>query len=778
LSAVLFLAPAQTDQPVAPPEETVEVTEAAPEQAPVSAPASEAPVSVPVSEEPASAPPSEAPVSVPASEAPAADVIPETTIRAAQQAVVSALLSLEIAVLEEQEALYEQRSVLDRLFDGYVQQRVPLRIVGICVTPDGMVLIRDPNLPLRRYARIKGTDVSGKTCELRVAAVLENHAAVLLEPVEPPKEPLPFLDFAEAGLAPGDLFLIADPTYLEETLAVEMRQVSGADIVVPGQEPIEHMLWWVTGASAEGIGHYVPLSALIILDKQAQPIGVALDSALWQTESGMDSWIGRSIMADRRISPAELEEITKRVLDEAATAVCEVGIQFREDSAIARRLGAENDTVHLYGLLLDQTGRVFIPTDMDRTAVRQIEKFTVKNGGGTIKAEFEGLFKEFGGLLLRAKGIEGKPATIEKTTWYPRGKMFQTLTVRRRYGSRFNEVEYNRYLDMATGYREAHYPVPRKPMRTGDLIADEQGRFIAFCAPYRRDDKDEILAGQTGQEGGEGRDVRMYYFAEIDGQLKAPQEHFDTAARPMTRREELGTAWLGVEYQQVTAPLTRALKVEGPTRGGSRGLLVTHVYENSPAMQQGIQVGDILLSLRAAGIAGELDLSLPEEYASTETRVRRRVVSRLWHPRINYLVLLLTRLGPGRQIEVRLLHEGVERSIPLTIEMSPENFDTAERYTDTLLDVTVRDLTYEVRSVLSLPNDAPGVVVSDTVSGGRADMAQVAPYDVITHVGDSPVDSAEEFGDLIRSAQAVGRVQLSVMRLGFTRRVEIDLLPK
>lgn len=704
---------------------------------------------------------------------------PETpVVRAAQEAIVPALLSIKITVLEEPEALSEQRSALDKLFDGYVRQRVPLEVIGLRVGADGLALIRDPNLPLRRYAAVEATDSAGRKYAMRVAAVLENHAAVLLEPVAAPAEPLPFVEFTAPDLKPGVPFLVAEPTYLEDTLAVNLQRVWGADIVVPGEERINHMLWWLSGNTAEALGHYVPMSAMVLLNDAARPIGLMLDSALWQTADGLDSWIGTSIMADRRISPDELSAISERLRKDAVGSVREVAVRFREDSTIAQRSNLENDTIHLYGILLDDAGRIFIPTDLNRNAVRQVEKFLVTNGAGAVEAEFEGLFKDFGGILIRAKGIEGAPARIVETAWYPRGRIFYTLSVRKRYGSRLDEVAYNRYLDIATGYKETRYPVPRKPMRTGELIADEQGRLIAFCAPYRREDKDEILAGQTGQEDGEGANVRMYFFSEIAAHLAQPASHFDPSARPMSRTEELGTAWLGVEYQQVTPSLARALRAEGPTRGGSRGLLVTHVYENSPATRHGIAVGDILLSLRVSGMPGEIDLTLPDQFARTEARIRQRVPARLWRPQINYLVLLLTRLGEGREVVLSLLHEGAEKAVVLKIEMAPPNFDTAERFADPSLDFTIRDMTYEVRSILKLSPDAPGVVVSDVTPGGKAELAQIQPYEIITHVNDIPVGSVKEFEELVRASQSRGRLEFIVARLGVSRIVEVDLLPR
>ena len=61
----------------------------------------------------------------------------------------------------------------------------------------------------------------------------------------------------------------------------------------------------------------------------------------------------------------------------------------------------------------------------------------------------------------------------------------------------------------------------------------------------------------------------------------------------------------------MTAALARALDAESATRGGARGLLVTDVYDASPATRNGIKPGDILLSIGLQGRAGEIDLAVP-----------------------------------------------------------------------------------------------------------------------------------------------------------------------
>jgi MFS family permease len=69
----------------------------------------------------------------------------------------------------------------------------------------------------------------------------------------------------------------------------------------------------------------------------------------------------------------------------------------------------------------------------------------------------------------------------------------------------------------------------------------------------------------------------------------------------MTRKEERELVWLGVEFQPMTPALARTFKVEGPTRDGARGLLVTDVYPSSPAERLGI-IRTVILTEAATGL--------------------------------------------------------------------------------------------------------------------------------------------------------------------------------
>jgi len=708
---------------------------------------------------------------------PPPDATESALVRRVYDAVLPSLFEVKVPVIEDRTTPPEERTVLDRQFDRFVRQRVPIRLAGIRVAPDGTVLVRDPNLPLRRYATVEIIYGDGTVTPARVSAVLKDHAGILLEPIDPPGRPLPHVAFEEADIKPGDPLLVAYPTFLEQILSLRVEKIHATATVIEEKGADTTLLWW------EDFAHIIPLRgaprsvAPIILDGGARVLGVALDNALWSTADGADSWIGPKIMSDTRLTPTALGDIGEEVRTRAHRAVKEVEIQFRKDSRIPQQIRTDKGKLYLYGVLVDGNGGILVPTMLGRDAVRQIEQITVREEEKLVAARFEGLYRELGAFLVRAKGVSGKPVVLFEGATLPRGKIFYTLTVRRRYGRRHDQVEYNRYLDVATGYKEAHYPLPMKPLRVGDLIADEKGRLLGFHASLRREEQDEIRARTGGDAASRSTQARVYLFSEIADLLKKPAAHFDTAARPMTRKEERAMVWIGVEYQPMNASLARALKAEGPTHGGARGLLVTQVYPSSPAGRLGVKVGHILLTIEVPGTAAEIDLVQPiRRRISRSQLVRRRSAGyRLWRSRHNYLTAVLTLLGDRRDVRLRVLRNQEVEVVPLTLETAPDDFDNADEYEQQALGLTVRHVTYEVRSVLRLSPADPGVVVSKVEPGSKAAVAQIGPYELITRVNGKPVSSPKEFERLLHETSSRQGIELLVQNLGQSRIVELDL---
>ncbi len=707
-------------------------------------------------------------------EAPQAPEVPAVAADPAVQRVYDALLPalsiVRITVLDDPEAPYRDRAPIQDLYDNHSRLRLPMSVAGVRVTPEGTLLIRDSGLPLKRYGPIEAWDASGQSKPMKVSAVLENHAGVLLEPAVSTDARLPCISFAPAQLRKAEPLWVAQPAFLEDTLALRVDAAATAAIAAGVKDDAVEMVWWQDRHAPD------PLSAVPVLlfNGQGEAVGMVLDEAAWRSDKELNSWVGLSILEDRRLDTAALEATWMRLRAGCEGSLKEVEVFFRSDSRAGQYLSAGEGRYVLYGLLLDAGGRIFVPTELDRDAIRQIDRIVVREGERIVEAQFEGLFRDYGAFLIRAKGVAGTPAVLPASVSFPRGRIFHTLSVARRYGQRQVETDYNRYLDVAKGYKDTRILSPRKPLDVGALIFDAEGRLAGFYAPIRREERDEILARQARRQQPQGHQRRIFLFPEIAADLAGPKGRFDPVARPMSRQEEQGLCWLGVEFQPMTPAVARAMNAEGPTRNGARGLLVTGVYDPSPAARMGLRRGDILLTLTFPGAPGEIDLAQPPR-AGEGGRGPGIGGYRIWRPRRNYFTAILTLLGEGRPATLRLFSGGVERRLDFQIEKAPQDFDSAPQHEDSALGLTVRPMTYDVRDVLRLPSDAPGVVVSDVVAGSKAAVAQIRPYEIISQVDGRKVSGLKDFEDALRAAAARQRVELLVFLLGQSRIVEIDL---
>jgi S1-C subfamily serine protease len=141
--------------------------------------------------------------------------------------------------------------------------------------------------------------------------------------------------------------------------------------------------------------------------------------------------------------------------------------------------------------------------------------------------------------------------------------------------------------------------------------------------------------------------------------------------------------------------------------------------------------------------------------------------------------MLLMTIGEGETIKLTWLHEGEEVTRDYTIELAPPDFMSAKKYKNKEIGLTVKDMTYEVRTALRLPDDKAAVVVAKIEPGSPAEVARIEPFELIAAVDGQPVGSAQEFEERIKAALAAGRtkLRLTIEYLGKSRLADLDLAP-
>ena len=183
--------------------------------------------------------------------------------------------------------------------------------------------------------------------------------------------------------------------------------------------------------------------------------------------------------------------------------------------------------------------------------------------------------------------------------------------------------------------------------------------------------------------------------------------------------------WLGVYIQRLTPEAAENLGITG-----RRGALVSDVTSGGPAEKAGIRSGDVIVAFNGKEIKDEHDL--PQAVATTK---------------------------PGKTVDLRLLREGKEMTIAVTIaEMAGEPGKPAGGHElSKNLGLTVQDITPDIAQRFEIEN-TKGVVVTEVADGSKAEAAGFNEGDIIRAFmrGNKriPVTNAAEFAKLMKKFES------------------------
>lgn len=191
--------------------------------------------------------------------------------------------------------------------------------------------------------------------------------------------------------------------------------------------------------------------------------------------------------------------------------------------------------------------------------------------------------------------------------------------------------------------------------------------------------------------------------------------------------------WLGVGIQNVSPELAKNFNLDK-----ADGVIVTEVMKDGPAEKAGFKVEDIILELNGEHIKNVTHLS--------------------------------TRIGstdPGTNVRIKILRNGEERTIPVTIGEYPAEQQPqarAQKQSIESLGFSVSDLTPALRSRLNIDKDATGVVVTNVERNSAAYQAGIREGDLILKFNRKTVTSVSEFNNMIKNTEAGEPVALYLKR--------------
>jgi S1-C subfamily serine protease len=205
----------------------------------------------------------------------------------------------------------------------------------------------------------------------------------------------------------------------------------------------------------------------------------------------------------------------------------------------------------------------------------------------------------------------------------------------------------------------------------------------------------------------------------------------ESMASPPPLESRPSRSWLGITMQALSRRLASYWKIDG---GG--GVIVTGVLDASPAAAAGLQGGDVILALGGAPISAREDSDLP-----------------LFRQQVE-------RLAPGKPVPLRVWRAGQITELAIHPDVAPRTSFLAEEYRDEEFGLTVREITFDYLQAQNLPVDTAGVVISELQNAGWAEVAGLAPGDLVLRVDDSPMEDLASFRAALEQAREAHRRQV------------------
>jgi len=408
------------------------------------------------------------------------------------------------------------------------------------------------------------------------------------------------------------------------------------------------------------------------------------------------------------------------------------------------------------------------------------------------KCRFLGAFKEFGATMIELARGSFPGYTSMAATEPARMRPFWVVSPRQKNGKTDVDLTLNRLMSKRRGYRNHFHWMPARFIPPGSFLVSMDGKLAGIQMAQRVEDEEQrqLARGMDrfGRFSGANR-PRLFTIGEIRPALSNPATAFDPKIKVLSKRMAKRRHWFGVEYIGMSRDLAEQMKVEKQTKDGTIGFLVSAVYAGSPAEKMGLAVGDILLEMRVEGQPYPVEFKSQlagrdgrEDFGGGGNDAEAGPLRRMWKNRSNFLTKLLDAIGAGKRVRITYYDadaKGPDKTVTkaFKVQQAPEDFDSAARWKNRKVGLTVKDLTYEVRKALNLSAKAPGVVVARVEPGSPANIARIWANEIITRCDGKPLSSARQLRDLIAAARKAGKdkVRLTVLRLGRTRFADLSV---
>ncbi|MBR0458212.1 MAG: PDZ domain-containing protein [Victivallales bacterium] len=630
----------------------------------------------------------------------------------------------------------------------------------VCELPGAGVVVLAQDIHIRPpYARSIQIQVEGKNVDLVPDSYYLEQNAVAYKPADGSPLPLPAVTFQNAtGI---DLYGVYSVTEPQGHCNAGIKPISFQNPQI-SMDTNEH---YVKGAPG-----------CLLVDKDGNALTVQMSTHLAPERTRISS-----IRNWQRIPATQYEQRLQNLTTNVATAFFPVHASLATDprhddsneerarrrSMFQKRTKSDNDTeFDAIGMLLPD-GRLLVFRNLHPNDTARLVKLEVSlPDGKKVDAHFAGAFRRWGMFLattdtpLPGKSLpffSGKHAAFAGTTLFNIGFL-----------NAGNVLDVENYPETIFETERGH---------SNQIIA--HARSLSQCEEGDIEvnwDGSLVLVRVSTKIGTTLVNISAEHLTKI---LK--ENDLDPENIPRPEDERIFTADFGTEVQLLTRELARANGVSLQTHNGTRGLLVTDVRANTSAAEIGLKPGDVLMYFRMP----ENGIAIDPRAFQTESRYRGPFpwaqLSRLPERYFDELPLpwgdfetpfkdFLTERGIGSELEVAFLSNGKLQRKTFKIRRATAYYKAAPRFVVRDFGITVANITPDLRDYFRMKDDAPGVVISRVLAGGRASTAGIKPFELILSVDGKEVHNVAEFEQQITGKTGF---DLVVRRLNENRVVKI-----
>ncbi len=237
------------------------------------------------------------------------------------------------------------------------------------------------------------------------------------------------------------------------------------------------------------------------------------------------------------------------------------------------------------------------------------------------------------------------------------------------------------------------------PGNSGGALINLRGELVGI---------NTAIIGRSGGNNGIGFAIPVGMAEPVVAQLKATGH--------VTR------GYIGAYIQDLTPAMAKAFKSTATS-----GSLISDLSPDGPAAKAGLKRGDIITAVNGSKVADSRQLRL-----------------------------LIAQTKPGTVVQLTVLRDGTEMTVPVTLgtlpdqneksSTSPEGTPGGDR------GITVESLSPQILQSLGLPPSTQGVVVDEVDPTGPASDSGLQRGDVIESVNGQPVHNPQELASAFASA--------------------------